>query len=147
MRLRYQYHGQRWKFTSFSIHKVARSSGTNLQLAAVHERPCGHYPYTISKLSAKYQFCAIHTADNTDGNVTGGGKNFTAGRKLPLHRYRICHSHPVSLSVSDSVTQSLGRSYRSDDDYRVLCGQMTHVTWYCGTGRRNKTIQLHKRNM
>ena len=22
-------------------------------------------PYTISKLSAKYQFCAIHTADNT----------------------------------------------------------------------------------
>ena len=23
-----------------------------------------------SKLSAKYQFCAIHTADNTDGKVT-----------------------------------------------------------------------------
>ena len=30
-------------------------------------------PYSISKLSAKYQFCAIHTADNTDGEVTGGG--------------------------------------------------------------------------
>ena len=42
----------------------------------------------ISKLSAKYQFCAIHTADNTYGNVTGGGKNFTAGRNLPLHRGR-----------------------------------------------------------
>ena len=28
--------------------------------------------YTISKLSAKYQFCAIHTADNsyTDGKET-----------------------------------------------------------------------------
>ena len=24
----------------------------------------------ISKLSAKYQFCAIHTTDNTDGKVT-----------------------------------------------------------------------------
>ena len=24
----------------------------------------------ISKLSAKYQFCAIHTAHNTDGKVT-----------------------------------------------------------------------------
>ena len=44
-------------------------------------------PYSISKLSAKYQFCAIHTADNTDGKVTGGGKNFTAGRKLSRHRY------------------------------------------------------------
>ena len=37
-------------------------------------------PYSISKLSAKYQLCAIHTADNTDGKVTGGGKNFTAGK-------------------------------------------------------------------
>ena len=27
----------------------------------------------ISKLSAKYQLCAIHTADNTDGIVTEGG--------------------------------------------------------------------------
>ena len=26
-------------------------------------------PYTISKLSAKSQFCAIQTADNTDGKV------------------------------------------------------------------------------
>ena len=26
-------------------------------------------PYTISKLSAKSQFCAIRTADNTDGKV------------------------------------------------------------------------------
>ena len=34
--------GQRWKFTSFTIHKVARPSGTNLQLAAVHDRPWGH---------------------------------------------------------------------------------------------------------
>ena len=25
----------------------------------------------ISKLSAKYQFCAIHTADNTDGKSHG----------------------------------------------------------------------------
>ena len=33
----------------------------------------GQGSYTISKLSAKYQFCTIHTADNTDGKVTGGG--------------------------------------------------------------------------
>ena len=36
--------------------------------------PCAFYivdmvPYTISKLSAKSQFCAIQTADNTDGKV------------------------------------------------------------------------------
>ena len=43
-------HGQRWKFTSFSIQKVARPSGTTLQLA-VNSR----------------KFCAIRTADNTDG--------------------------------------------------------------------------------
>ena len=39
MRLRYllmshRHHGQWWKFTSFSIQKVALPSGTNLQLAA-----------------------------------------------------------------------------------------------------------------
>ena len=28
----------------------------------------------MGKLSAKYQFCAIHTADNTDGKVTIGDK-------------------------------------------------------------------------
>ena len=28
---------------------------------------CHRDPYTISKVSAKYQFCAIHTEDNTDG--------------------------------------------------------------------------------
>ena len=39
-------------------------------------------PYTISKLSAKYQFCAIHTADNTDGKVTGGGKKFHGRKKF-----------------------------------------------------------------
>ena len=44
-------------------------------------------PYSIGKLSAKYQFCAIQTADNTDGKVTGGGKNFTAGRNLSRHRH------------------------------------------------------------
>ena len=27
-------------------------------------------PYSIGKLCAKYQFCVIHTADNTDGKVT-----------------------------------------------------------------------------
>ena len=26
-------------------------------------------PYTISKLSVKYQLCAVYTADNTDGKV------------------------------------------------------------------------------
>ena len=33
-----------------------------------------------------YQFCAIHTADNTDGKVTGGGKIFVAGKIFALHR-------------------------------------------------------------
>ena len=37
-------HGQRWKFTSFSIQKVARPRGTNLQLAVnsrkFHRCPC-----------------------------------------------------------------------------------------------------------
>ena len=31
---------------------------------------CRTDPYTMGKLSAKYQFCEIHTADNTDGKVT-----------------------------------------------------------------------------
>ena len=31
---------------------------------------CDRDSYTISKLSAKYQLCAIHTADNTDGKLT-----------------------------------------------------------------------------
>ena len=47
----------------------------------------------MGKLSAKYQFCAIHTADNTDGKVTGGGKMFTAGNFLSRHRYsKKCHN-------------------------------------------------------
>ena len=29
-------------------------------------------PDSIGKLCAKYQLCAIHTADNTDGKVTMG---------------------------------------------------------------------------
>ena len=33
---------------------------------------------SISKLSAQYQFCTIHTAHNTDGEVTGGGYYFFA---------------------------------------------------------------------
>ena len=59
----------------------------------------------ISKLSAKYQFCAIHTADNTDGNVTGGGKNFTAGRNLPLDRARrqaLAQGHVIYQEELDS---------------------------------------------
>ena len=28
------------------------------------------YIHSIGKLCAKYQFCTIHTADNTDGKVT-----------------------------------------------------------------------------
>ena len=55
--------------------------------------------YDISKLSAKYQFCTIHTADNTDGKVTGGGKNFTAGRNLPLHRYALLHQRRVDVLI------------------------------------------------
>ena len=42
--------------------------------------------FDLGKLSAKYQFCTIHTADNTDGKVTGGGTNFTAGRNLSRQR-------------------------------------------------------------
>ena len=44
-------------------------------------------PYSISKLSAKYQFCAIYTADNTDGKVTGGGY-FFGGYFFARHRGR-----------------------------------------------------------
>ena len=44
-------------------------------------------PNTISKLSAKYQFCAIHTADNTDGEVTAGGYFFAGGYIFALHRH------------------------------------------------------------
>ncbi len=36
-----------------------------------------------------YQFCAIHTADNTDGKVTGGGKIFVAGKIFALHRIKV----------------------------------------------------------
>ena len=63
----------------------------------------------ISKLSAKYQFCAIHTAENTDGIVTGGGYFFAAGYIFALHRYRpgasagyiILHGQPaLSLRVA-----------------------------------------------
>ena len=40
----------------------------------------------ISKLSAKYQFCAIHTADNTDGKSHGRGIRFHGGIKITVHR-------------------------------------------------------------
>ena len=70
-------HGNMDSDGNFSIQKVARPRGTNLQLAVnshkFHRCPCCPYdrdPYTMGKLSAKYQFCAIHTADNTDGKVT-----------------------------------------------------------------------------
>ena len=53
-------HGQRWKFTSFSIQKVARPIGTNLQLAVNSRQvpslsmlPVGHFnvgPTLISLL-------------------------------------------------------------------------------------------------
>ena len=83
MRLRsHVHHGQWWKFTRFTIQTVARPSGTNLQLAA-ETWEFAQVPwliwidivgqgslYTMGKLSANNQFCAIHTADNTDGKVT-----------------------------------------------------------------------------
>ena len=94
-------HGQRWKFTSFSIHKVARPSGTNLQLAAVHERPWGHYCTLFSLLwidivglsqGSLYDIYdnKVHTEDNTDGKSHGrriifhGRINFTATPALLL---------------------------------------------------------------
>ena len=39
-------------------------------------------PYTISKLSAKYQFCAIHTADTTHGKVTNRALLSTESEKV-----------------------------------------------------------------
>ena len=39
-------------------------------------------PYTISKLSGKNQFCAIHTADNTDGKVTTRARLSTVSEKV-----------------------------------------------------------------
>ena len=52
-------------------------------------------PYSISKLSAKYQFCAIYTADNKDGKVTGGGYFFAAGYFFARHRGRAVPGHVV----------------------------------------------------
>ena len=61
-------------------------------------------PYTISKISAKYQLCAIHTADNTDGKVTGGGKKFTAGRNLSRPRYSGERPYGRYKRISESFT-------------------------------------------
>ena len=59
----------------------------------------------MSTLSAKYQFCAIHAADNTDGKVTGGGEFFTAGRNLSRHRDRGCSG--AGDGVRHSIYSSL----------------------------------------
>ena len=39
-------------------------------------------PYSIGKLCVKYQFCAIHTADNTDGKVTNVLRMSTVSEKV-----------------------------------------------------------------
>ena len=54
-----------------------------------------------------YQFCAIHTADNTDGKVTGGGKFFVAGNFFALHRHLT--TRPIGNS-SHSITTSTHNS-------------------------------------
>ena len=54
----------------------------NLTFINLYFRTGQREPYSISKLSAKYQFCAIHTADNTDGKVTGGGIIFHGGIEI-----------------------------------------------------------------
>ena len=59
-------HGQRWNFTSFSIQKVARPSGTTLQLAVnsrkFHRCPC--CPYTIGR-SGVAEWARELTGDRT----------------------------------------------------------------------------------
>ena len=69
-------HGQRWKFTSFSIQKVARPSGTTLQLA-VNSRKFGQFfdmnSGRVDIIRAKDNTCL----NNTNlGSVNGvNGKN------------------------------------------------------------------------
>ena len=60
--------------TSATDRPVAKHPFSYLNTLGQDPCPCAFYivdmvPYTISKLSAKSQFCAIQTADNTDGKV------------------------------------------------------------------------------
>ena len=53
-------------------------------------------PYTISKLSAKYLFCAIHTTDNTDGKVRIVRR--LSADYSPFLRKSVVYDRPVSLA-------------------------------------------------
>ena len=54
----------------------------------------------ISQLSAKYQFCAIHTADTTDGKVTT--RVLLSIESEKVHRLYL----PALVAFSDSLTKS-----------------------------------------
>ena len=68
---------RRWsKDGDFNLHKMESRCVLLLLLYILGQDPCpcafdivDMVPYTISKLSAKSQFCTIPTADNTDGKV------------------------------------------------------------------------------
>ena len=68
--------------------------------------------YSISKLSAKFQFWAIHTADNTDGKVTGCGQKNTgqvgdkSTRRHPTRRQ-------VDSATANSVTTAVNSATTS----------------------------------
>ena len=86
-----------------------------------------------SKLSAKYQFCAIHTADNTDGKVTGGGKNFTAGKKIITTTGQTrCRSTALLLlllPILCRAASSAAYSHTGDLEWEV---ESTSDTFQCG---------------
>ena len=74
----------RWnlrKFASFSIQKVAHPSGIKLQL------------------SAKYQLCAIHTADTTDGESPSNPRKSIVSEKV--HRLYSPHSVQVLCQTAN----------------------------------------------
>ena len=72
------------------------------------------HPNTISKLSAKYQFCAIRTADTSDGKLTTRGIYPWVVHRLstvcppfiPAPSTRRIFLSSVSLSQSETVTVS-----------------------------------------
>ena len=60
----------------------------------------------MGKLSAKYQFCAIHTADNTDGKVTID-RRLTIDRRCPSFLKKV---HRLDPPVVDPCGEGVGRS-------------------------------------
>ena len=74
----YGQHGQRWKFTSFSIQKVARPSGTTLQLA-VNSRK---FHCCLNLTSGSVNIPALRTVQGQRSFGYTGSKDFNS---LPVN--------------------------------------------------------------